>query len=79
MVWFSDNVTDCSCDWATGECQGPIGCKAVKSSTTLQEDARDALRDCVSFLKGDISGSAQRSGIISQAEAILERMARSFD
>lgn len=23
----------CTCDWATGECQGPVGCKAVKQAS----------------------------------------------
>jgi hypothetical protein len=39
--------------------------------------AVEALRDCVAFLKGDIFGPAQKSGIIRDAEAALQEVVRS--
>jgi hypothetical protein len=28
----------CNCDWETGECQGPLGCKAVTENLRLRAD-----------------------------------------
>ena len=33
----------CACDWETGECQGPLGCKAVAEVLRLQAALRTAV------------------------------------
>jgi hypothetical protein len=52
------NESRCNCDWATGECQGPVGCQAVNSLPALVK----ALEDCIDILDGAQSGFISGSG-----------------
>ena len=31
-------MSDCGCDWDTGECQAPIGCKVITEIKRLREN-----------------------------------------
>jgi hypothetical protein len=35
--------SECSCDWATGECQGPVGCKAVAQAIAQSSEGESAV------------------------------------
>ncbi len=41
----------CSCDWVTGECQGPIGCQAVTEIVSVKQQFVEALRPFVNSLE----------------------------
>lgn len=57
----------CNCDWETGECQAPLGCKAVAEVSRL----RAALREVASIeLPYDYAESCRVSEI---ARLVLEQ------
>lgn len=37
-------MTECTCDWETGECQSPLGCKAVEDNERLLAALREIVR-----------------------------------
>ena len=46
-------------------------CPCCESASIEIERLRATLGDCLAYIKGDVSGPAQRNGIISEAEALL--------
>lgn len=50
-----------------------ISCVEERAQLRLDnEQLRAAVADCVAFLRGDISGDAQKEGIIREAESLLK-------
>src|SRR5260221_97804 len=37
-----NSAKSCSCDWETGECQGPLNCKTVAELVRLKNLSKDA-------------------------------------
>jgi hypothetical protein len=36
-------MSTCSCDWSTGECQSPLGCRAINKIKRLHAAIEDAV------------------------------------
>lgn len=62
------------CDRGVGGGDDPVGSLLCGYAYLIEQRKRlqTSLRDCVSFMKDDISGPSQRSGIIAEAEAALD-------
>lgn len=62
------------CDRGLGGGDDPVGSLLCGYVYLVEQRKRlqTSLEDCVAFMKGDIGGPAQKSGIIAEAEAALD-------
>jgi hypothetical protein len=62
----------CNCDWETGECQGPLGCRAVAEVVRLRELKTPASRELLNITKGCLDSTEAE---IKQLRAVLRSIA----
>ena len=81
------DCADCNCDWATGECQGPIGCKALQHLNTLWitetyetdrlrsdlEIARKALEEAHGYI--DACSDLHAAPLVQRLRAAIDQIA----